>query len=268
MSKSADKVVIVTGASSGIGWAVARRAARKGYHVVLNARREERLSELARTIETDGGEALVVVGDMTRLADQKRLVEEAMRTFGQIDVLVNNAGLPLPTLFSESPVEELRRQWDVNVTALSTLTRIALPHLRASKGTVVNIGSSISRFAVPGMGNYAPTKIAVAALTDALRRELVPQGIHVCLVEPGPIATEFSNRSGGVMSSGVTARLSISASEAAIPIVRLFEHPQRRIVVPGWLGPLLTVLGGFTRIATPLVDAVIFAAARRTQPRR
>lgn len=268
MSNSTEKVVIVTGASSGIGWAVARRAARKGYRVVLNARREERLRELARKIEVEGGEALVVVGDMTRLADQKRLVAEAMRAFGRIDVLVNNAGLPLPTLFSESAPEELRRQWDVNVTALSTLTRIALPHLRATKGTVVNIGSSISRFAVPAMGNYAPTKIAVAGLTDALRRELVPQGVNVCLVEPGPISTEFSEHSGGGLNSGVSSRLSISAAAAAVPIVRLFERPQRRIVVPGWLGPVLTVLGGLTRIATPLVDAAFFAAARRMQSRK
>lgn len=264
MDKNTGKVVIVTGASSGIGWAVARRAARKGYRVVLNARREERLRDLAHRIEVGGGQALVVVGDMTRLADQERLVQETLRAFGNhIDVLVNNAGFPLPTLFSETPPEELRRQWDVNVTALATLTRLALPYLKESRGTVVNIGSSISRFAVPGMGNYAPTKIAVAGLTDALRRELAPQGINVCLVEPGPINTEFGEHSGGNFNSGIASRLSISAKAAAVPIVRLFEHPHRRIVVPGWLGPLLTALGGLMRVATPLADAVFFVAARR-----
>src|SRR4051794_16657572 len=122
------KVVIVTGASSGIGRGVAELAARKGYFVVVNARREERLRELAEKIESRGGRVLVVPGDIAKLEDQRRLVDETVRTFGRIDVLVNNAGLPLPTMFSETAPEELRRQWDVNVTALATITRLALPY--------------------------------------------------------------------------------------------------------------------------------------------
>lgn len=256
------KVAVITGASSGIGWAVAWRASRKGYRVVLNARRGDRLRDLARKLEADGGEALVVAGDIARLEDQRRLVDETMRAFGRLDVLVNNAGLPLPTLFSESPPEELRRQWDVNVTALATLTRIALPYLRESRGTVINIGSSISRFAVPSMGNYAPTKIAVAGLNDALRRELASQGVAVCLVEPGPINTEFGEHSGSGFNNSAVLSISITAAQAAVPIVRLFTHPRRRTVIPGWLAPILILLGGLTRIATPLVDIAYFFAGR------
>ncbi len=266
MASVERKVVIITGASSGIGRAVALLAARKGYCVVLNARRGGLLAEVARKIEADGGKAIAVVGDMTRLEDQRRLVNEAISQFRRIDILVNNAGLPLPTSFSAAEPEELRRQWDVNVTALSTLTRIALPYLRESGGVVVNIGSSISRFAVPGMGNYSPTKIAVAGLSDALRRELTAQGVDVCLVEPGPIATEFTERAGG--DRGSYSPLSISAAEAAVPIVRLFQHPRSRIVVPGWLGPVLLVAGVLMRVASPLVDAVFFALVRRRMHRR
>lgn len=266
MSNTAEKkVAVITGASSGIGWAVALRASRKGYKVVLNARREDRLHDLASKIKAGGGDVLVVVGDISRLEDQKRLVAETVSTFGRLDVLVNNAGLPLPTLFSESPPEELRRQWDVNVTALSTLTRIALPYLRESGGTVINIGSSISRFAVPSMGNYAPTKIAVAGLNDALRRELAPQGVKVCLVEPGPINTEFGEHSGSGFNNSAVLSISISAADAAVPIVRLFTHPRRRTVIPAWLGPILTLLGGLTRIATPLVDVAFSSVAGRMQ---
>lgn len=260
------KVVIITGASSGIGRAVALLAARKGYYVVLNARRKDRLEELATKIKANGGEALVIEGDMARLEEQKHLVDKAIAQLGHIHILVNNAGFPLPMPFSQTPPEELRRQWDVNVAALSTLTRIALPHLRESKGVVVNIGSSISRFAVPGMGNYSPSKIAVAGLTDALRRELTGQGIDVCLVEPGPVATEFTERAGG--DTGSYSPLSISAAEAAVPIVRLFEHPQKRIVVPGWLGPVLLVAGALMRVASPLVDAAFYFIVRRRVRRR
>ena len=254
------KVVIVTGASSGIGLAVARLAARRGYRVVLNARREHRLYELANKIKANGGEALVVAGDIARLETQRRVVSATVDRWGRIDVLVNNAGLPLPASYSKSDPEELQRQWDVNVTTLSTLTRLALPYLEASRGTVINIGSSISRFPVPGMGNYAPTKIAVAALTSTMRLELARKGVNVCLVEPGPIATEFSERAGGGMSN--SGGFSVPAGKAAVPIVNLFEHPRRRVVIPGWLAPVLLVAGFLTRLFTPPLDAILLARSR------
>jgi short-subunit dehydrogenase len=261
-----QRVVIVTGASSGIGWAVARWAAAKEFRVVLAARREDRLRDLAARIEEDGGTALVVPVDIAKPEDQRRLIDETVRAFGRIDVLVNNAGLPLPTPFSESSPEELRRQWDVNVTTLATLTRRALPYLEQHRhelhpGTVVNVGSSISRFAVPGMGNYSPTKIAVAGLSEALRRELEPRGVHVCLVEPGPVATEFGARAGD--KGVVPSRLVVPAAKAARAIVRLFDHPQRRIVIPARLGPVLTLAGGLAGAFPHLVDAVVRRALRQ-----
>jgi short-subunit dehydrogenase len=255
-----QRVVIVTGASSGIGWAVARWAACKEFRVVLAARREDRLRDLAARIEEDGGTALVVPVDVAKPADQRRLIEETVAAFGRIDVLVNNAGLPLPTPFAESAPEELRRQWDVNVTTIATLTRLALPYLEQHQqelhpATVVNIGSGISRFAVPGMGNYSPTKIAVAGLSEALRRELAPRGVHVCLVEPGPVATEFGARAGD--KGVVPPRLVVPAAKAAKAIVRLFDHPQRRTVIPARLGPVLTLAGGLAGAFPRLVDAVV-----------
>ncbi len=249
-----DRVVIVTGASSGIGWAVARRAAHKGFRVVLAARRAERLEALAARIAADGGQAHVVPADLVDLAAQRHLVDEAIRVYGRIDILVNNAGLPLPVPYAEATPEDLRRQWEVNVVALVTLTRLALPHLEASRGGVINIGSMISRFPVPGMGTYSATKIAVAGLTTALRRELTGRGVRVSLVEPGPIATEFSTRAGGRSMAPGGGPLRISAAQAAVPIVRLFDHPRARIVVPGNLGPVLWLAEQLMRLLGPLVD--------------
>ena len=259
-----ERVVIVTGASSGIGRAVAWQAARKGFRVVLVARREDRLRALAGQIAAAGGEARVVAADLSDLAAQERVIAETLQAFGRIDVLVNNAGLPLPVPFREATPEALRRQWDVNVTAVATLTRLALPHLERQGGSVINIGSSISRFPIPGMGNYSPTKIAVAGLSDALRRELAPRGVQVSLVEPGPIATEFSERAGGRSAS--PRNWVISAGATAVPIVRLFDHPRRRIVVPGWLSPGLLAGGALVRWFPALVDAMFARAARATRP--
>lgn len=261
------KVAIITGASSGIGYEVAKRAARKGYRVAVNARREDRLQELAGKIEAAGGTVLVVQGDVGDMAVQRRLVEETVRKFGRIDVLVNNAGLPLPTSFADSPVEELSRQWSTNVTALVTLTRIALPYLQSAHGTIINIGSSISHFPVPGMGNYAPTKIAVAGLSKSLRRELEPMGVHLCLVEPGPIDTEFGAHSNldAVYSKAGGFSLSLPVAQAAIPIVRLFDHPRKRIIVPGWMTPFVLLAGGIMQVASPVVDVVYNVMGRQSR---
>lgn len=237
------RVAIVTGASSGIGAEVAREAAGRGYAVVLAARRGDRIEALAAEIVGSGGVALAVIADLSVLEDQRRLVDEVIRTLGRIDILVNNAAKPLPELFQAATPEDLWEQWSVNVAAAATMTRLALPELRRSRGTVINIGSSIGRFAVPTWGNYAPTKIAIAGLNDALRRELRPLGVRVCLVEPGPIATEFWQRAGNPAGNN----LAVPAATAARRIVELFEHPRRRIVIPGWLAPLLSIASALPR---------------------
>jgi NAD(P)-dependent dehydrogenase (short-subunit alcohol dehydrogenase family) len=244
------RVVIITGASSGIGAAVAREAVRKGFAVVLAARRIERIEALAAESRQAGGDALAVTTDVSRLDDQQRLVEETLHTFGRIDILVNNAGKPVRGGFVNATPEALQDQWAVNVTSLATLTRLALPELRRRHGVVVNVGSTISRFAVPGWGNYAPTKIAVAGLTTALRRELAPLGVRVCLVEPGPTVTEFGLLADWPLNAG------LPVSMVARAIVRLFDRPRRRIVVPGVAAPFLSLGGVLFALLSPLVDVV------------
>ncbi len=245
------RVAIITGASSGIGAALASEAATRGIKVVLAARRTERIEALAEEITARGGEALALTVDVSRLEDQRRLVDKATQHFGRIDILVNNAGKPLATYFHQSPPEALQDQWDVNVTAIATLTRLALPQLMQSKGIVVNIGSSVSRFPVPMWGNYAPTKVAVAALSDALRRELGALGVRVCLVEPGPIDTEFGTHVGW---PGDFAFIS-SAEGAARAIAKLFDRPRRRLVYPPLMAPFLSLGGALVALLPSLVDA-------------
>jgi NADP-dependent 3-hydroxy acid dehydrogenase YdfG len=254
------QVAIVTGASSGIGWEVARRAARQGWRVVVAARRADRLDELVRKIKATGGQALAVTADMLNPADQERLIAATIAAYGRLDVLVNNAGFPLVGSFAENSPADLRRQWDVNVTTLVTLTRLALPHLEATGGVVINIGSIVGRVALPGAGTYSATKVAVAGLTDGLRRDLTRHGVRVCLVEPGPFATEFYLRSGG--PEGKPPRWNYPPSVAAKPIVRLFTRPRRRITIPQWFAIPLTLGDWIARLAPGLADAVL--AARRS----
>lgn len=258
-----QRVALITGASSGIGAALARQAAARGIAVALTARRTDRVAALADEINRTGGRAIAVAGDVNDLDDQRRMVAETVAAWGRLDILVNNAGLPLAEDFRDIEPGELQRQWNTNVTALATLTRIALPHLEAHGGTVINVGSSISRFAIPNWGNYAPTKIAVAALSKALRRELRARGVRVCLVEPGPVVTEFAARAG--MRQESTGPFTISADECAHAILRLFDHPRNRIVVPGYLALPLLIGGAVEDLFPWLLDLAFWLRYRQQE---
>ncbi len=188
----ADQVVIVTGASSGIGEAAARRLARGGTRLVLAARRADRLEVLARELDPSGLRILAVAADVTRAADRERMVAATLDRFGRIDALVNNAGYGQRGPLERLPIEDLRRNFEVNVFALVALTQLVLPHLRAQgRGRVINIGSVAGRIARPLTSVYDATKHALEALTDGLRGELRPFGVEVVLIRPGYIATEF-----------------------------------------------------------------------------
>ena len=252
-----SKVMIITGASSGFGRLAAQIAAAVGYRVVVTARRAERLEELVREIEAAGGQATAVAGDITSEDDQQRIVDTALERYGQIDVLVNNAGMPLQKNYADSALADLRGQWNTNVTSIITLTKRALPALMDAKGVVINIGSIAGHFSLPGWGLYYPTKVAVASLSDAMRRELRPLGVKVCLVEPGPFRTEFGERAG-------TADLGGFAPESvARAIVRLAERPRRRVILPIWMHPLALIFGALVHLIPDVVDVVCWAMIKR-----
>lgn len=201
----AGQIVIITGASSGIGAATARRLVRGGARVVIAARRAERLDTLARDLDPTGSRVLVVAGDVTSDADRRKLVEAALKKFGRIDALVNNAGYGTRGPVEIVPIEAIRENFETNVFALVALTQLVLPLMRAQgSGCIVNIGSVAGRIARPLSSIYDATKHALEALTDGLRGEMKPFGVRVTLIRPGFILTEFidaANKASGEITA-------------------------------------------------------------------
>jgi len=192
MRSLADQVVIITGASSGLGEATARRLARGGAKLVISARRAERLEALARELDPSGQRVLAIAADVTDAAGRQRLVDGALQKFGRIDALVNNAGYGTRGPVELVPVELIRRNFETNVFSLIALTQLVIPHLRRrGAGRIINIGSVAGRIARPLSAVYDSTKHALEAITDGLRGELAPFGIEVVLIRPGFILTEF-----------------------------------------------------------------------------
>ena len=201
METSQSPVVIITGASSGIGAAVSRRLFCSGFRLVLAARRAERLQSLKTELEPESQMAssaavpsriLTVTADITAKDDRERLVSETMRAFGRIDGLVNNAGFGQRGPIELVSVESIRQNFETNLFSLIALTQLVIPIMRRqSKGRIVNVGSVAGRIARPFSSVYDATKHALEAFTDGLRGEMSPFGIRVSLIQPGFILTEF-----------------------------------------------------------------------------
>ncbi|THH34918.1 SDR family oxidoreductase [Neolewinella litorea] len=188
------KVAIITGASSGIGEATAKKLAADGVKVVLAARRASRLNELKKEIEKAGGEALVVETDVTKPKDVKQLVEQTKAAFGPCDILVNNAGIMPLSYMKNLHVDEWLKMVDVNVNGVLHCLAETLPDMVERKqGHIVNISSVAGREVMVGSAVYSATKFAVRALSDGLRQELAPKhGIRVTCIEPGAVETELT----------------------------------------------------------------------------
>jgi NAD(P)-dependent dehydrogenase (short-subunit alcohol dehydrogenase family) len=205
MPSLTNQVVIVTGASAGIGEATVRRLVRGGAKVVLTARRQDRLDALARGLDPTGANVLAVAGDITAEADRRALVDAALAKFGRIDGLVNNAGYGTRGPVEIVPVDLVRKNYETNLFSLIALTQLVIPAMRAQGGgCIVNIGSVAGRIARPLSSIYDSTKHALEAITDGLRGELQPFGIRVALVRPGFITTEFIDAANAA-SAGVIA---------------------------------------------------------------
>ncbi|MDN7246149.1 SDR family oxidoreductase [Planococcus shenhongbingii] len=189
------KSAIITGASSGIGQATAKELASRGFAVLLAARREERLVELKNEIEQAGGQAAYKVTDVTSAEDMKALGEAAIEQFGQIDVMVNNAGLMPLSYMNKLKIEEWDRMVDVNIKGVLYGIAAVLPHMEErEEGHIINISSVAGHDITPGSAVYSGTKFAVRAITEGLRQELSPaMNIRATIVSPGAVATELSD---------------------------------------------------------------------------
>lgn len=188
------KVVVITGASSGLGEATARHLSGLGATVVLGARRVERIEALAKELASSGGKALAVQTDVTRCEEVQKLVDAAVAAYGRIDVMINNAGL-----MPHSPLERLKvadwdRMIDVNIKGVLYGIAAALPYMQQQKsGHVINVSSVAGHKVRPGSAVYAATKHAVRALSEGLRQEVKPYNIRTTVISPGAVATELPN---------------------------------------------------------------------------
>jgi NADP-dependent 3-hydroxy acid dehydrogenase YdfG len=238
MTDIAGKVVIVTGASSGIGEATARAFGRAGARLVLAARRLDRLQALAAQIQVlgTGAEALPVSADLSRQADILQLVEAARDNFGRVDVLFNNAGFGrLDWLENLDPAKDIEAQFAVNVLGVVQTTRQVLPLMIAQKsGHIINMASMAGLVATPTYSIYAACKFAVRGFSEALRREVAPWGIRVSAVFPGGVATEFGSAAGLRRKTRTTtpAWLRLTPDEVGKGVIGLVRRPRSTLIMP------------------------------------
>jgi short-subunit dehydrogenase len=231
-----DQVIVITGASSGIGLTTAELAARRGAHVVLNARNEAELREVTDRINASGGRAISVAGDVADDETLELVAQRAVDEFGGFDTWVNNAGIGMYGKTWEMTLADKRRLFDINFWGVVHGCRAAVPHLRARGGALINIGSVASDVATPLLGIYSASKFAVKGYTDALRMELEHERapVSVTLVKPGPTNTPFIEHARNYMDAEPEFAPPVFSPEAvARAILRCAERPTREIIVGG-----------------------------------
>jgi uncharacterized protein len=253
-----DQVILITGASSGFGADAARLFGRAGCIVVLAARRQDRLTALAEEIRHAGGQAFAIPLDMAEQSQIDDAVQTVLEHFGQIDILLNNAGLGrLEWLEVLDPAADIDMQIDVNLRGAIQLTRAVLPSmLTRKKGHIINMASIAGLIAAPTYSIYAATKYGLRGFTDALRRELVSTGIHVSGIYPGPASTEFGKQSGDnpVKRSMKFPKWFWMTSEyVARRTVEVALRPRRGLIIPWYY----RIVIAFDTLFPGLVDWIL-----------
>lgn len=259
-----DQVIVITGASSGIGLATAKMAARRGARVVVSARNAEDLALLADEITAGGGFALAHAADVSDPRAVEALKDVALDRFGRIDTWVNNAGLSVYGKLTETDLLEARRVFDVNFWGVVHGSRVAVEAMRERGGIIVNVGSVLSDIAIPIQGFYSASKHAVRGFTDALRVEIEMDDlpIDVSLVKPSSIDTPYVEHARNYMETMPINPPPVYAPEVvADAILHCAEHPKRDLVVGG-AGKLLTLLD---RIAPSLGDTIMARTMAKAQ---
>lgn len=246
---------IVTGASSGIGRALAIELARQRADLVVTARRADRLRELAGAVGEIGGRVETVPGDITDPAVRQKVLDTAQAKFGGLDILVNNAGVGAMGRFEEAAPERLRRLMEVNFFAMAEMTRLGLPLLKQGrKPILVNVSSILGHRGVPHSSEYCASKFAVQGFSESLRAELASQGIDVLVVSPGTTETEFFT---SVLEKTSEPHWpnhgSVSPEYVAQSVVRAIRLGKHEVIPFGW-GRVLCLLN---RLAPGIMDRVM-----------
>jgi len=245
-----EKIVLITGASEGIGAATAVAFARRGAILAVTARSEDRLRALGLP------QAFVVPGDLTDSSDRRRIVEATLAHYGRIDILINNAGVGTYARAYEAPLDQVRTMFELNFFAVLEMTQLAASAMRKQgSGMIVNVSSIVGLVTMPWSTLYSASKYAVCSLTDGLRLELRPFGIHAMAVCPGYVRTGFQSHvlAGGAPANmaGVRNRFAITAEQCAEAIARGVERNARTVATPrvGW------VMVAAARLLPRFVDA-------------
>jgi NAD(P)-dependent dehydrogenase (short-subunit alcohol dehydrogenase family) len=225
---------VITGATSGIGRETALEFARSGVNVVVAGRREERLQQLVSEIDSTGGHALGVVTDVAEQAQVEHLIESAVKRFGRIDTLVNNAGVAFAGRFDQMTLEDFRRVMDVNFWGAVYASKAAVPRMLEQRGggVIINVSSIFGKRGVPFQTAYCATKFALAGFSEALRTEVMSNGIDVSAIFPGAVETEIfesaSNQTGMEVPGFVPK---FPAKAMAKIIVQTARFPQPEVVM-------------------------------------
>ncbi|MCE4565417.1 SDR family oxidoreductase [Maribellus sp. CM-23] len=252
------KVVVITGASSGIGKALAEKFAEKGFNLVLAARRVDRLEALKEKLSKV--DVLSVKTDVTSPEDCKNLIDQAVSKFGKIDVLINNAGISMRAIFEDVELDVLHRLMNVNYWGTVYCTKYALPHILKQKGSIVGVISTGGYIGLPGRTGYSASKFAVRGFLDTVRIEYLRSGLHVLVAAPGFTASEI--RKTALVSDGreqgETPRNEnrmMSAERCASIMYRAIKNRRRKMIISLWDGKVIVLMA---KLWAWLVDQIIY----------
>jgi NAD(P)-dependent dehydrogenase (short-subunit alcohol dehydrogenase family) len=269
LKKVSNQVMVITGATSGIGLVTAKRAAQRGARVVLCSRNEPELLETVSVIREGGGNARGIVADVSNPEDMERLAVTAIEEFGSLDTWVNNAGVGFYGRLTEVAIEDMHRLFEVNFWGTVYGSRAAVARLRGSGGALINLGSIVSDRAIPLQGAYSASKHAVKAFTDALRMELEEERapVSVTLIKPSAIDTPYFQHARNYMAVEPKPPAPVYAPEVvANAILRAAEHPVRDITIGGG-GRLLTAIGSaLPRLTDFYMEHSMFDSQRSELP--
>lgn len=258
-SPRSTRTALITGASSGVGRAIAEKFSRQGLHVLLVARRRDRLDEVANGIRQTGGKSSLIQADLTMEAQRGRVYQEVIDNHGRLDILVNNAGLGWYGYYSDMPWEVAMQLLRVNIEAVAHLTGLFLPGMRRQNhGHIINIGSIAGCFPNQGTAIYSASKSFLDAFTSVLHRELTSTEVRCSVARLGPVATEFFQQAASRPAGRPVPaqRFSISAGQVADRIWNLIQRPRKVIYIPRslFIVPWIEVLlGGIIDQLGPLL---------------
>jgi NAD(P)-dependent dehydrogenase (short-subunit alcohol dehydrogenase family) len=263
-----EQVIVITGASSGIGLTTAEVAASEGACIVLAARNASDLADTVASIRRTGGRAMAVVADVADPAQVDSIAASAVREFGRIDTWINCAAVAMYGRVIEIPLEDQRRQFDVNYWGQVHGCRAAVPHLRQNGGALINVGSCVSDRAIPLQGTYCATKHALKGFTDALRMELEEAGvpISVTLVKPASINTPFFDKARSYTGKEPQPVPPVYAPEVVAKAILAAAQRPVRDVIAGGAGRMLGVSNATPALTDAYMERTMFGSQQTDRP--